>query len=45
VEKRLGLLPHASAKNAFEDIEARHGWKLKATMVKDASLTSLRAAH
>jgi hypothetical protein len=45
VEKRLGLLPHASAKNAFEDIESRHGWKLKATMIKDGSLTSLRAAQ
>jgi hypothetical protein len=42
VERRLGLLAPASVKNAFEDIEARHGWKLKATVVKDASLTLLR---
>ena len=45
VERRLGLLPHASAKNAFEEIESRHGWKLKATMVRDGSLTSVRAAQ
>jgi len=42
VEKRLGLSAPSSAKNAFEEVEARHGWKLKATMVKDASLTVLR---
>ncbi len=42
VEKRLGLSAPPAAKNAFEEIEARHGWKLKATMVKDASLTSVR---
>jgi hypothetical protein len=45
VEKRLGLLASASAKNAFEDIESRHGWKLKATMVKDGALTSVRPAQ
>jgi hypothetical protein len=45
VERRLGLLPQASAKGAFEDIESRHGWKLKATMIKDGLMTSLRAAQ
>jgi hypothetical protein len=45
VERRLGLLASSSAKNAFEDIETRHGWKLKATMIKDASLTSLRPSQ
>jgi len=44
-EKRLGLSAPASARNAFEEIEARHGWKLKALMVREASLTSLRVAQ
>jgi hypothetical protein len=45
VEKRLGLLSEASAKGAFAGIESRHGWKLKTTIIKDASLTSLRVAQ
>jgi hypothetical protein len=44
VEKRLGLIGHQSAKQAFEEVESRHGGKLKATVVKDASITALKTA-
>jgi len=45
VEKKLGFGCHASAKQAFEEVESRHGWRLKATVVKDACLIRLRTSQ
>jgi len=45
LERRLGLSSPASLKQAVEDVEMRHGWKLKATIVKGGLLTAPRRAQ
>ena len=36
--KRLGLRAHRSVSKAFEEIEARHGWRLRATVIHHGAL-------